>query len=402
MDAGNFYTKRNGEKLTICKKCLTMHVDNFQSDTYLWILEKLDIPYIPEEWNVLLNRAYARDPSKITGMSVIGKYISKMKLNQWKDYSWADSEQLQKEGKERAELKAAEEEEKQKQKDAHLRTLFDAGIISESEYKTRISAAAQAKDRLDEAIAKNAEQAVPQDSAYNEQNFLSEEDVDGLENELTHDDKIKLAIKWGRYYKPSEWVFLEKKYAEMKNSFDVHDSDTESTLILICKTYLKMNQAIDCGDIDSFQKLSRVYESTRKSAKFTAAQNKEEKAGFASCIGELVAFCEREQGRIPRFETTDSLDTIDTVIKDLKAYNKELIESDVSLAQQIEDYLKKKMISEELNEARRDVQKRNLEQMALDEKAILEHKKFLQEQRQKDEEALLKAQKEDRERRKKK
>ena len=38
-----------------------------------------------------------------------------------------------------------------------------------------------------------------------------------------------------------------------------------------------MNQAIDCGDVEGFQKLSKVSSDLRKSAKFTAAQNKEQK-----------------------------------------------------------------------------------------------------------------------------
>jgi len=31
----------------------------------------------------------------MNGMSVVGKYLSKMKLKQWKNYCWADSEKLQ-------------------------------------------------------------------------------------------------------------------------------------------------------------------------------------------------------------------------------------------------------------------------------------------------------------------
>ena len=94
-----------------------------------------------------------------------------------------------------------------------------------------------------------------------------------------------LAMKWGRLYKPSEWVELEKKYKEMMNSFDIQDSDTEGTLLVICKTYLKMNQALDCGDLDGFQKLSKVYEALRKSAKFTAVQNKEQNNSFIDSVG---------------------------------------------------------------------------------------------------------------------
>jgi Zn-finger protein len=30
-----FYQKRNGEKTDLCKKCLTMHIDNFEPETFL-------------------------------------------------------------------------------------------------------------------------------------------------------------------------------------------------------------------------------------------------------------------------------------------------------------------------------------------------------------------------------
>jgi len=43
----------------------------------------------------LRDRAYAKNPQKMNGMSVVGKYLSKMKLKQWKNYSWADSDKLQ-------------------------------------------------------------------------------------------------------------------------------------------------------------------------------------------------------------------------------------------------------------------------------------------------------------------
>ena len=59
-------------------------------------------------------------------------------------------------------------------------------------------------------------------------------------------------MKWGKLYKPSEWIELERMYREMMESFDIQDADSKSTLILLCKTNLKANQASDCGDIDGF------------------------------------------------------------------------------------------------------------------------------------------------------
>ena len=70
----NFYTYKNGSKCELCKSCLTMHVNNFEPDTYMWLLEKFDVPYIEAEWNVLRDRAYQKDPYKMTGMSVFGKF----------------------------------------------------------------------------------------------------------------------------------------------------------------------------------------------------------------------------------------------------------------------------------------------------------------------------------------
>jgi len=48
-------------------------------------------------------------------------------------------------------------------------------------------------------------------------------------------------MKWGNAYKVSEQIELERKYKGMKEDLDIVDSDTEGSLILCCKTYLKMN-----------------------------------------------------------------------------------------------------------------------------------------------------------------
>jgi len=96
-DEKQFYLSNNLEKypdngmLNQCKDCLTMFVDNWDQKTYLWILEECDVPYIQDEWNKLM-ATYAKDPSKVTGKSIIGRYLSKMKLKQFRDYRWKDNE----------------------------------------------------------------------------------------------------------------------------------------------------------------------------------------------------------------------------------------------------------------------------------------------------------------------
>ena len=345
MDENNFYTYKDGHKTELCKKCLTMHINNFDPSTFLWLLEKMDVPYIPEEWNILRDRAYAKDPLKMNGMSVFGKYLSKMKLKQWKDYGWADTERLQEENKKKAEEKAEEIAERE----ADAKERFERGEISEAQYKTLTSTEKQFENRVMMPPGSVPGGIAP--NAFNENNFMSEEELPDPALDLTQDDKVYLAMKWGRLYKPNEWIELEKKYNEMMNSFDIQDSDTTGTLILICKTYLKMNQAIDCGDMEGYGKLSRVYDSLRKSAKFTAAQKKEQKEDYVDSVGALVAMCEKEGGFIPRFATDIPQDKVDATLQDMNNYIKKLVTQDLGFGQQIEDSLKKIQIQKEMNDA---------------------------------------------------
>ena len=336
-----FYTYKNGEKTEMRKKCLTMHIDNWDPSTYLRLLENMHVPYVPVEWDVLRDRAFAKNPN-LNGMSVFGKYLSKMKLKQWKNYGWADSDRLQALNEEKRSAQEAE----RAAFDAEIKEKFEAGEISEAEYKTMVSAQAQHEEYVNAPIMQpNA----TMDRYYDENTSIVNSQLDNSVAQLTNDDKIYLAMKWGALYKPQEWIELERSYEEMTNSFDIQDADTINTLILICKTNLKMNQALDCGDIEGFQKLSKVSESLRKSAKFTAAQNKEEKNDYVDCVGELVAMCERE-GYIPRFETDIPQDKVDLTLKDMENYLYKLVTQDLGFGQQIEDALKKIQIQKEMAE----------------------------------------------------
>ena len=358
MGETKFYTYKDGSKTEMCRDCLTMHIDNFEPDTYLWLLQKMDVPYIPAEWNTLRDRIYEKDPSKLSCSSVFGRYLSKMKLKQWRGYGWADTEALQAEAAARAEKHAVEVAERE----AEAKERFEAGEISEAEYKTLT----RSETKHAEAIAEPQQvpigqvPAVPGSIGMNEDLYMSEDDMIDTAADLTEDDKLYLAMKWGRLYKPTEWIELEKTYNEMTESFDIQDADTINTLVLICKTNLKMNQSLDIGDVDGFQKLSRVSDTLRKSAKFTAAQNKEDKNDFVDSVGELVTMCERD-GFIPRYATDIPQDKVDATLKDMNDYLKKLVTQDLGFGQQIEDALKKIQIQKEINDAEAAAQDGNIE-----------------------------------------
>lgn len=370
MDEGQFYTYKDGSKTEKCKQCLTMFIDNYEPDTFLWLLKKMDVPYIEAEWNVLRDRAFAKDPYKMNGMSVFGKYLSKMKLNQWKRYSWADTDRFADEARAKAEVAAMSPEELERQH-TELKAKLERGEISDAEYRTLCSTEVQYHEWQQNA----ARDAVGANNAFNENNFMAEEELIDPAAELTKEDKLYLAMKWGRLYKPAEWVEMEKNYAEMKEAFGINDPDTLNSLIILCKTNLKANQAIDCGDVDGFKKLSSVSDSLRKSMKLTALQNKGESNDCVDCVGNLVAFCEEHTNGegIPRYEIKADRDIVDSVIRDLKEYYKSLVYEDTSLARQIEDYIKKREIADATKRDREESRKKGLSEVQVEDNDYQQH-----------------------------
>ena len=379
MGAEQFYGSNNTEKypegkLKQCKKCISMHVDNFNPDTYLWILQDCDTPYIPDEWNKLLE-TYARDKSKLTGMTILGRYLSKMKLKQYRDYRWKDTEFLQ-------ELANNKIEQTMK------RQGYDAQSIAIAIDKASI---AIPEGELVEPVYAAADAPVPEFEDYFAQQSGA---VDDLDNDLTEEDRKYLRLKWGKTYKPEEWIALEQLYEEMMSSYDVQGAGHIDTLKLVCKTSLKANQLIDIGDIEGFQKMSKVYDSLMKSGKFTAAQNKAETGEYVDSISELVELCERE-GFIPRFYIAQPNDQVDATLQDLKHYTHTLVTEEMNLGNLIENAVKE-MAKEEAKEEDEDIDDEldyeNIDQLV--DEDFVEHNQFLEDETDLDEK-LLESLKED-------
>ena len=335
MRGTEFYTSNNLEKfpndgkLDQCKKCVTMHVDNYNPDTYLWIIQDIDVPWVPDEWNKLLAK-YGQDKSKLTGMTILGRYLSKMKLKQYKDYRWKDTE--------------------------HLREVANSKI--ETTMKQSGYSAAEIAEVIEKATFKipDGELVEPPhpepQQPFQVENYFQpeEEEIDDLD--LTDDDKIYLRLKWGKAYKPEEWVRLEQLYNEMMESYDIQSAGHIDTLKLLCKTSLKANQLIDIGDVEGFQKMSKVYDQLMKSGKFTAAQNKAEQGEFVDSISELVTLCEKE-GFIPRYYTDGPMDRVDETLEDMKHYTHSLVTQEMNLGNLIENAVKQ-MAREEAKPSEED------------------------------------------------
>ena len=196
--------------------------------------------------------------------------------------------------------------------------------------------------------------------------------------ELTSEDKLYLATKWGQLYTPTEWVALEQLYKEFMNSFDIQGAARIDTLKMICKTSLKMNNAIDSGDIDTYQKLSKVYDAMMKSAKFTEAQRKEEKTGDFDSVGQIVYFAEKYKGKIPRYDVSKFYDGIDEKMDNLKRYNKDLISNDTALSQMIENYIMRREAAEAKKEDLRKAEEEGLDYVPITNDDFSEFSNFIE------------------------
>lgn len=371
MDDKQFYTSKNLEKyppdgkMDICKKCLTMHVDNWDPETYKWILQEIDVPYIKEEWNGLLEK-YGKDPKKVTGLTIIGRYLSKMKLKQWNKYTWADTETLEKDSIDKKVLN------------------MKAQGFTEDEIQEQLS--------IDRTPPKPKELEDVQ-APVGTPEYEDPEEDDDFGDQLTEEDKLVLRLKWGRGYSWEERVRMEQLYNDMMSSYDIQGAGHKDTLIMVCKASLKANQLIDAGDIDGFQKMQKAYDSLMKSGKFTAAQNKGESGEFVDSIGELVALCERE-GFIPRYYTEGPQDKVDRTLQDLQQYTHTLVTEEMNLGNMIEASLRE-IVKDREREANIDVEDSdededlfNYEHSELTEEDYQEYEDMKESERDKDEEML--------------
>lgn len=316
--SADFFILKNKEPCDMCKDCLTMYIDNKDPETFMWILEKFDVPYIEDLWVQIYNKEYKKDPGKFGPKSILGRYLRETKLQQWKNYTFADTDKLNFERQKQKEYAAKSVSPELIQE---LQEKLEKGEISQAEFNT----------------ITHVEESGPQFATN-----ISQAAEDKIVEQLSEEDYQYLLLKWGEYYRPSQWIKLEELYENYANEYELN-ADREDVLKKICKVSIKIDESLDLGDIASVDKLQRTYDNLRKSAKFTEAQNKEEQTRELDSIGELVAFVEREGGIIPQYE--DPLeypkDKIDFIIKDIQNYINNLVRDELGLGNIIEAYIQK-------------------------------------------------------------
>lgn len=286
-----------------CKTCVTMGINDTDPSTFLPILKEIDVPYIPSEWRALLVKKDSR------AASILGKYVSKMRLNQFKKYSWKDTETL-------AENEAASMLEALRQ---------ESGSESEAEQKldTMLSMSDIQMPQMSLAGA-------PGSAAMSMYGLVPETSKYGL----TQEEINELKISWGEDYTEDQYLALEQLFVDMKQAYVIQDPIAIQNAKIICKLTVKMNKYLDLDDVESMSKTSRQLEAQTKLANLAPVQQKDrQQTTFA--ISQLAFLVEREGGFIPEYYMPEPNDKIDMVLQDMKEYTEYLIRGESNIAEMV-------------------------------------------------------------------
>ena len=345
LNIDQFYRSRNLEAyppegyLPVCKKCFTMHLNNWEPSSITPLLEIMDVPYIPEEWEALLQR-YGQDPKKTSQTAIFGRYLSKMKLKQFSDYRFADSERILEEREKQKQIAAARDESYR----LRYAAIQDGNVLD----KVNADISLLSDDEILELFPQVEYQQQLQQGFLGTQQFQQVPQEPSVEDQIPIEDKMKLSIKWGKTYTVNEWLTMERMYRDMLESYEIKTASHLDYLKMICKTSLKMNQSIDVNDFEGYNKLAKVYDSLMKSAKFTAAQNKTESENEFQAVSELILMAE-EEGFIPRFDVSVPQDIIDATMRDMERYLNTLVREEQGLGNLIEVAISQMKREEEAN-----------------------------------------------------
>lgn len=308
LDEKNFFKTRRVDKhpsgfLPECKTCICLKVDDSDVQTFLPILREVDVPYWPSKWRDLVQKKPAG------GASIIGKYVSMMRMNQYKKYFWADTSNLVDE--ERAALIAAFKQEDMTETDAEKKA-DEAQALSDIE-------STQMRTMTTTPTAAAMYGLTPETSKYG----LTQAEID------------ELKVKWGEDYNEDQYLQLEQLFKDMKEAYIIQDPIALSNAKMICKLTVKMNRFVDIDDVESSSKISRQLDTFIKTANLAPVQQKDrQQTTFA--ISQLAFLVEREGGFIPEFYIDKPNDKIDQILADMQAYTEHLVRGESGIAEMVE------------------------------------------------------------------
>lgn len=296
--------------LPICKTCLENTFKATEPASFMPILYALDIPWLPSEYKAIYSKhAKKSNPNSI---ALLGKYIMKMKLIQYNSYGFMDTDAAQAKYEQEAFY------------DPIDNYKYDVSLTVPTSYLSSggggdilgLEGITPADDRPAEDLIAIA--------------GLTEEDFCELQDkseELTTEELKYLILKWGRAYNKSQLLRLEKMYMEMCEDYDIRTTTQKDYLRKFCVASLRYDECLEAQDFESAKKASAMYTNINKEAGFQPILNQGLNNDNLDAVGVIVRMCE-EMGPIPVYNIETNPDIVDITIKDLKLFNRRLVDSD--------------------------------------------------------------------------
>ena len=97
------YREKNDKKYPICKDCIRMDINDYDSDTFVKYLKEFNDPWSPTLWNSMLKKQQKRKKEEkrccqycnTHRASILGKYLSYVRLKGFQGYTWKTSYQFE-------------------------------------------------------------------------------------------------------------------------------------------------------------------------------------------------------------------------------------------------------------------------------------------------------------------
>ena len=160
-----------------------------------------------------------------------------MKLKQFSDYRFADSERILEEREKQKQIAAARDESYR----LRYAAIQDGNVLD----KVNADISLLSDDEILELFPQVEYQQQLQQGFLGAQQFQQVPQEPSVEDQIPIEDKMKLSIKWGKTYTVNEWLTMERMYRDMLESYEIKTASHLDYLKMICKTSLKMNQSIN-------------------------------------------------------------------------------------------------------------------------------------------------------------
>ncbi len=297
--------------LPVCKSCLENTYKATDPASFMHILKAVDVPWVPSEYRTIYNKNVK--PNSPNSLSILGKYIMKMKLIQYNKYGFMDSAEAQ------------EKYEQPEYYDSIENYNYDIPLEEPTNFsssKSNFSLDPITQDNLSEGdrMSINPEEVNSQ--------------LKTLENSLTQEEINYLVLKWGMSYNRTQLLTLEKMYLEMSEDYDIRTASQKDYLKKYCVASMRYDECLAAQDYEAARKASGMFTNINKEAGFQPIQNQGSNEEYMNAVSYLVKLAESE-GPISKDLWKDYMDypedIVDLSIKDIKHWQKELVANDDSI-----------------------------------------------------------------------